>query len=168
MSRSSYEQGAQERWVDYRKEYEILKQRLVPSEDDFGGIRIDEADLEVLSQGEAVFLWESPLATSIEETEAMARQASSDMVPEPDREILTGILMFVSSVDFDLEEIERICEQIVCLSEDMQLIFGVTADPDLEQGCIRFRLATSEGTVSQKQRLAAMQAAKDEPGPIHN
>lgn len=71
-----------------------------------------EEELTVLRSGEAVFFWESPPAASPEEAANMARQAASEMAPEPGQEILAAFLHITAKHEWNLEAIEGIADTI--------------------------------------------------------
>jgi len=57
--------------IDREKDYAFLKEKLC---DNFGPFHLEEADLDILRCGDETFLWESPLAASVEEALEIARR----------------------------------------------------------------------------------------------
>lgn len=125
------------------KDYEYLLHALRILEQS-GPIYVDESDILQLKCGEAVFLYESPLAASAEEVIAMARKAAKKMRPAPGRVAPLTVLMIFADYECDLDLIEQLSKPLrEAFSEDTGVIFGIEFSH--EKG-IRFVLATAEGS----------------------
>lgn len=132
------------------KDYEYLLHALRILEEPPSLIYLDEADILQLKCGEAVFLYESPLAASAEEAVAMAKRAVKKMRPAPDRVLLLTVLAIIVGDDlYNLDLIEQLANPLtkeVC-SEDTCVIFSTQFSD--EKG-IRFVMATAEGKHGSK------------------
>ena len=133
--------------MNQEEDYECLKQAMQVK--NVGSINLDEWDLLQLKAGEAVFLWESPLAASVDEAAAMAGQAAKEMTPAPGCVILTAILLICADSETGLETIDKISKAVqACVSEKGTFISGVKFC-DGQKGD-RFIFATAEGKLNTK------------------
>lgn len=133
--------------MNQEEDYEYLKQAMQMEE--VGSINLDEWDLLQLKVGEAVFLWESPLAASVDETAAMAGQAAKEMAPAPGCVILTAILLICADSETGLETIDKISNAVQAyVSEKGTFISGVKFC-DGQKGD-RFVFATAEGKLNNR------------------
>lgn len=133
--------------MNKEEDYEYLLHALqIPEEP--GLINLDEQDILQLKSGEAVFLYESPLAASAEEAETMARRAAKKMKPASGRVAVVSVFMIIADDECSPELIGQIAHQLTrALSEDTVQIFG--AQFSNEKG-IRFVLATAVGKHGSK------------------
>lgn len=131
------------------KDYEYLLHALRILEQS-GPIYVDESDILQLKCGEAVFLYESPLAASAEEAIAMAKKAVKKMRPAPDRVLLLTVLAIIAGYDlYNLDLIEQLANPLTeeAFSEGTDVIFSAQFSD--EKG-IRFVMATAEGKHGSK------------------
>lgn len=131
------------------KDYEYLLHALRILEQS-GPIYVDESDILQLKCGEAVFLYESPLAASAEEAIAMVKRVMKKMRPAPNRVLLLTVLTIIAGDDlYNLDLIEQLASPLTeeAFSEDTDVIFGTQFSD--EKG-IRFVMATAEGKRGSK------------------
>lgn len=130
------------------KDYEYLLHAFRIQE--IGFINLDEGDILQLKCGEAVFLYESPLAASAKEAIPMVKRAMKKMRPAPDRVLLLTVLTIIAGDDlYNLDLIEQLANSLTeeAFSEDTDVIFGIQFSN--EKG-IRFVMATAEGKHASK------------------
>lgn len=135
--------------MNKEKDYEYLLHAFRIREG-IGFINLDECDILQLKCGEAVFLYESPLAASAEEAIAMAKRAVKKMRPAPDRVLLLTVLTIIAGDDlYHLDLIGQLANPLTeeAFSEDTAVIFGTQFSN--EKG-IRFVVATAEGKHGSK------------------
>ena len=149
--KSFFRERPLKRRIDMNKEkdYEYLLHALRIEEEMICLINLDESDILQLNCGETVFLYESPLATSEEEAETMARRAAKKMKPAPGRVVLLTVLTIIAGDDlYNLDLIEQIGNQLnEALPEDTDIIFSAQFS---EEKGIRFVMATAEGKHGSK------------------
>lgn len=126
-------------------DYALLEKELLYN--DCSLIGLDADDLAVLREGEAAFLWKSPLAASLEETEKLAQRAVREMDPEPGQKILATVFHLVADMEWSLEEVERIANLIYngIGNESMSFCYAV----DFGDEGTYFSLYTAEGNVDE-------------------
>lgn len=143
------------------KDYEYLLHALRILEQS-GPIYVDESDILQLKCGEAVFLYESPLASSAEEAIAMAKRAAKKMRPAPYRVLLLTVLTIIAGYDlYNLDLIEQLANPLTeeAFSEDTYVIFSTQLSD--EKG-IRFVMATAEGKHGSRPFLMSPAQVKPE------
>lgn len=144
--KSLFRERPRKRWINMSKEkdYEYLLHALRILEQS-GPIYVDESDILQLKCGEAVFLYESPIAASAEEAIALAKKAVKKMRPAPDRVLLLTVLTIIAGYDlYNLDLIEQLANPLTeeAFSEDTAVIFGTQF---FDEKGIRFVMATAEG-----------------------
>lgn len=123
----------------------FLKQKLCAGS---GQARLDEDDLAVLRNGEAVFLWESPLAATAEEAEALARRAALEMAPAPGRAVLGVVMLLIADSETGIKTVDAVVGAIQRkLSKGADFVLGLAFD--CGQAGVRFLLAASEGRADE-------------------
>lgn len=125
------------------KDYEYLLHAFRIREE-IGFINLDEWDILQLKCGEAVFLYESPLAASAEEAETMMRQAAKKMAPKTGRVVLLSMVQIIASYDMKLDAIEAAIHQLPEPFRE-KMIFGTRFCDAHKQKGIRFVMAAAEG-----------------------